>query len=430
MKIKNFNQLASSPERKQALLIAEAGLQALDTTKLTQQNFDYDAQRDTITINKTKYPLAGFKRVVVVGAGKVVAQAAQVIEQKLGDRLSAGVIIDIVPIELQVIKARLGTHPLPSRANLEATAEIIELVSDCTEDDFVIALIGGGGSSLLVSPSQISLEQERQIFNALLESGADIQEMNTVRKHMSSIKGGGLAKYAYPAKVVSLIFSDVPGDDLQYVASGPTMRDTTTVLDADHILSKYQILKLCDMDSCGLEESPKESKYFARVDNILFANSKIALQAMKAKAKDLGFNVKVWSEAFNQEARLLGPELIRSVRSGECLLAAGESTVVVNSTQKHRGSGGRNQELALAAAVEINDSTVLAAIASDGHDNSDVAGAIVDVQTTQKAGKLGYDVAEALANHDEYQLLLDTESSIITGITGSNVSDLLVCLKY
>ncbi|MEZ4180410.1 MAG: DUF4147 domain-containing protein [Candidatus Doudnabacteria bacterium] len=429
MKIKNFNQLATTSLRKQALLIAEAAYQAIDTEFLTDKQFEYDAKKDQLTVMGKKYDLSQYKRVVVVGGGKVVAQAAAVIERKLGARLSAGVVVDIVAADLEIIKSRVGTHPLPSSANVAATQEMIDLVEHCDETTFVIALIGGGGSSLLSLPAQVSLEEERKIFKALLRSGADITEMNTVRKHLSFIKGGGLAKVAYPARVVSLIFSDVPGDSLEFVASGPTVKDSSSVHDAGKILSKYDILMHCSMDQCGLEETPKEDRYFKNVDNILFASSQQALDAMKERAKELGIEVKIWNKAYGGEARELAKQIVQSVSAGQCLIGAGESVVTIDESNQHIGKGGRNQEMALAAALEIKEPIVFGSFASDGRDNSDVAGGFVDHKTKERFELLKVDAQQELDNHNTYQLMLDSESSIMTGVTGSNISDFIICIK-
>lgn len=427
MIIKNFNQLATTPLRKQALEIAEAGLKAIDTINLTDLGFDYDPATDSITVKGQQFPIAGFERVFIVGAGKVVAQAASVIEKKLGDRITDGLIIDIVPVHLKKIRSAVGTHPLPSSANVSATEEITDLLANAGENDLIISLIAGGGSSLLCAPAAITIEEERLITQALMDSGADILEMNTVRKHISSVKGGGLAKLAYPATLISLIFSDVPGDDISQVASGPTVMDKTTEEDALLILQKHNILMKCSMKSCGMVESEKDLKYFEKVHNIIFCSAQDALGAMEAKARELGLNPEIWERHFGGEASVIGKKIATEIKPNQCLLATGESVVTMET--KTGGSGGRNQEMALAAASVIGPNCVFAAVASDGRDNSDVAGAIVDSTTAEKIAKSGGDLLDSLARHDEYAVLLDSESSIITGITGSNVSDFFIAIR-
>lgn len=425
----NYTQLATSPQRKQVLRILEAGLAAIDPLALMKARFAYDATKDVLYINRQPIGLKPFRRVVVVGAGKMAARVAEQIEAQMLDRLSGGVVTDIAEARLQKIVSRIGTHPLPSSANVSATEEIITLLNNVTAHDLVLAVIGGGGSSLLCSPQSVTLEEERKIVTALMDAGANIRETNTVRKHLSRVKGGGLAKLAYPATVISLIFSDVPGNDLSSVASGPTVLDQTTTDQAMDIINRYGILDRCRMDSCGLNETPKDPQYFQNVNNILFCSNDLALQAMKAKAEDLGLKVNLWNSAFEGEARELAQDMVQAARRGECLIAGGESVVTIPKDSP-KGSGGRNQEMALAALLSLPEHTVFAALASDGRDNSDVAGGLVDKTNLELASKQHIDLPAHLNSHDEYSVLSDINASILTGITGANVSDLVVCLKY
>lgn len=428
MRIKNFESLATSELRKQCLRILEAGLNAIDTEKVTDNQFAYDAKKDTLYVMGKEFHLSRFKNVVVVGAGKIAANAARVIEQKLGPRLSGGLVIDIVPANFKILESRVGTHPLPSSANTQATEEIISMLEKLTEEDLVIAIIGGGGSSLLCGPKSVTLEEERSIIQALMDTGSTIGEMNTVRKHLSKVKGGSLAKLAYPATVIGLIFSDVPGNALSEVASGPTVLDNTTMDDAMAVLNKYHILDRCKMNHCGLVETPKEALYFKNVHNFLFCSSQTALLAMQNKAADLGLKAKIWESAFSGEASDIAQEITSTIKPRQCLIAGGESVVTIKSSSV-KGSGGRNQELALVALTHLPPDTVFATLASDGRDNSDVAGAIVDESSMQKVKALGIDLKDALSRHDEYNIVLDLNSAIMTGITGSNVSDLIVCIR-
>lgn len=425
--IRNTLQLETTSSRKQVLRILEAGLAAVETQQLMSKDFSYNAKTDTLNIQGRSFKLKNYKQVVFVGIGKVSAKVAEAIEEKMLDRLAGGMVIDIVPANTKKIVSRVGTHPLPSEANVHATQEVIKMLENLTEDDLVLAVISGGGSSLMSSPVVVTLEEERKITRALMDSGASITEMNTVRKHLSSIKGGGLAKFAYPATVISLIFSDIPGDDISQVASGPTVMDKTTINDAMAIMTQYRILDKCSMDSCGMKETPKEHRYFDKVENILFCSSQLALKAMKDKAHDLGLRVKLWPEPFSGEARELGKQFVHSLKRGECLIAAGESVVTIKSSVK--GSGGRNQEMALAALMDLPEGVTFAALNSDGHDNSDVAGALVDEQSRRRAEQMGLDLQGYLSRHDEYGVLADLGASIITGVTGINVSDLVVAIR-
>lgn len=424
--IRNHLQLATTPARKQALRILEAGLLAVETKQLMQNGFFYDTHKDILHLQGKQFPLKQYRHVVFVGIGKVSAKVAEFVESQMQYRLAGGVVIDVVPANTKTIVSRVGTHPLPSSANVSATNEIITMLENLTEDDLAIMVISGGGSSLMTNPQVVSLEEERKITQALMDAGASISEMNIVRKHLSSVKGGGLAKYAYPASVISLIFSDIPGDDLDQVASGPTVLDKSTVNDAMEVMHKYQVLDRCRMDHCGMRETPKESKYFNKVTNILFCSNQVALKAMERQAHDLGLKVKVWPGSFSGEARELAKQFVSLLKPGECLVAVGESVVTIKSEQK--GSGGRNQEMALAALLNLPKDVTFVALNSDGHDNSDVAGGIVDQTNLAKAKSLGIDLNSHLDHHDEYGVLSDIGASIMTGITGINISDLVVAI--
>jgi glycerate-2-kinase len=288
-------------------------------------------------------------------------------------------------------------------------------------------VVSGGGSALLCYPHDMSCEAEVSIILALTVKGATIQELNTVRKHISKVKGGQLAKLMYPASVISLIFSDVPGDDLSMVASGPTVRDNTFMKDAAAILKKYDVLEVCQMPSCNLVETPKENRYFEKVQNVLAVSAKQALWAMKETAEDLGFDVKIFGENFQGIARELGIKIIAANnRHHECLIGAGESTVHIIG----KGKGGRNQEMALAALSSVSQNQVLVCAASDGHDNTDAAGAIVDNNVLTRAKTLGLDPNQFLQNNDSYNFFEQTGDLLLTGLTEANVSDFFVCLKH
>lgn len=406
--------------------IAEAGLEAINTKQAVEKNFLYNAKKQELKIFNQKFDLAKFKRIVCVGFGKAAFEAAAEIRNILGERISCGYVIDLKTGDLGSIISRAGTHPLPSAANVQATEELVQMLkSHAALDTLVICVASGGGSALLCSPYEISLENEKAIISNLTAQGADIFELNAVRKHISRVKGGQLAKALYPSTCLSLIFSDVPGDELGAVASGPTVKDTSKVRQAVEILKKYSILESCQMPSCDLTETPKEEKYFKNVHNILFVSARTALSAMREKAEDLGFEVKIFSEKFEGQARQLGPRILAESKTGQCLLGVGESTVKIIGT----GKGGRNQELALAALPYIFNDQVLLTMASDGHDNTIAAGAIVDAGSLLRAGALALDFNAALNNNDSFTFFENLGDQIITGNIGSNVSDFFVCLK-
>jgi len=430
----NYHTVALTPLRKQALLIADAGLEAIATERAVAAHFQYDEGSKVLKIRGQKFDTAGYKRVIVVGFGKAALQAATAIQKILGERISCGFVIDVVKGSDENIAAvgssnivcRVGTHPYPTVVNVSATKELVAMLEQSSADDLVICVISGGGSSLLCYPSDISCDDERGIINSLTESGASIQELNTVRKHISKVKGGNLAKICYPATVISLIFSDVPGDELGMVASGPTVKDETTLRDAAAVLQKYNVLDRCKLPSCELVETPKEDKYFENVHNVLFVSSADALAAMQKKADDLGFGVTVWNRAFQGEAAVLGPEITAALRPGTCLLGAGESTVSLGAGH---GEGGRNQEMALAALARIKDNQILLAVASDGRDYTEAAGAIADAEVLQQAQKLGLDPEQYLARHDSFNFFCEVNGLLQTGDTGSNISDFFVGLS-
>jgi glycerate-2-kinase len=427
MKVKNFEQLATTPERRVALAIIEAGLMAIDTRAAVEGGVIF--HDNTIKFRDHEVSLFGVERIFFVGVGKCALDAATVIEEKLGERLTSGIVLDVREGILKKMKAYAGTHPLPSEKNVEVTREIIASLSDLTERDLVIFVISGGGSTLLCQPDNFSYSDEAVLFECLTKSGADIMEVNTVRKHLSLACGGYLAKHAYPAQVVSLIFSDVPGGNLEFVASGPTVLDTTSILDAEMILEKYSTGMKCGFSAAKLIETPKDEKYFARVKNILFVSNDLALAAMAGEAARHKLTPRVCSTCLSGEAREVGrkvAEAIKNEPAGTILLYGGETTVAVRGA----GKGGRNLELALAALTVLGEKEMLIALASDGRDNTDLAGAIADEVTKREAAALGLDPQTFLADNSSLDFWQKTGNYIITGHTGSNVADLSFVIKY
>src|SRR3989344_3659137 len=429
-RIKNFDEIAISPARRAALEIAEAALDAVDTRKTVKENIRFENGK--LYIKNLSYSLEKTKKIAVVGIGKCAMEAASELENILGDHLYGGIVLDVYEsykCTLQKIECFIGTHPLPSEKNIEATRKIVELLNALGEEDLVIFIISGGGSTLLCLPKgKAGCFDEKLIVVELMRRGANISEINTIRKHLSLARGGYLAKYAYPAQVISLIFSDVPGNDIEFVASGPTVKDTTTVVDADAILVKYGILKACGLAHCGLIETPKEDKYFERVQNILFVSNKSALEAMAAKAHELGYVPTICTDCLTGEAREVGVKVATELRTSSpksVRLYGGETTVTI----KGQGKGGRNQELALGALSAIQAEELIMAFASDGRDNTDASGAICDTIIKEEAARLGLAPNVFLQNNDSYTFFKQTGGHLITGYTGSNVSDLLIALK-
>jgi len=428
MKIQNFENLAVTPLRKSALLIAEAGLGAIDTEKIIKNSVHFDSQK--LVVNGNEFFLKDNGRIVVVGAGKCANDAAEALETILGGHLAGGVIIGIESTQiLKKIKSFKGSHPLPSERNVKAAKEIILLLESLTENDFVIFVVSGGGSTLLYLPKDRDCEEEAKIFHALTNAGATIQEINTVRKHLSLARGGYLAKYAYPARGVALIFSDVPGNDIQFIASGPTVKDETTIYNAEKILEKYEIQRVCGIPKCGLVETPKEEKYFQSVKNIIIASNKIALEAMANKTEELGFKAKIQTDSLAGHTREIAKNIVEELRgipSKSVLLYSGETTLVVHDA---KSKGGRNMHFALSALQYLKDDELIIGLASDGRDNGDFAGAICDKITKEKVAKLGLDTGQFLDKNNEYPLFEKVGDYILTGVTGSNVSDLIIAIK-
>jgi len=425
MVIKNFEILASSPLRKQALQIAEAGFEAINTKQAVRKNFLYNTKKQKLKIFQKEFDLKKFKRIVCVGFGKAALEAVTEIQSILKDKIACGYVLDLKEGSLGNIICRVGTHPLPTKVNIEATNELVEMLEVCGEDDLVICVVSGGGSALLCSPHEMSCNTEAAITSALTVKGATITELNTVRKHISSVKGGNLAKIIYPASCISLIFSDIPGDDISMVASGPTVKDATTNRQAAEILQKYDVLAMCELPACKFLETPKEEKYFKNVHNILFVSTKQALQAMSHRAEELGFGVKIFSSSFQGEAILIALEILSQSKKGQCLLGAGESTVKITGT----GKGGRNQEMALSALPHLSKNQVLLCLASDGRDNTEAAGALVEEGVLKRANSLELNPQRFLENNDSFTFFESVGEAIITGPTGSNVSDFFVLLE-
>lgn len=324
---------------------------------------------------------------------------------------------------------------MPDENGLRGTEEIVRLLKNVDENTLVVCLISGGGSALLVSPYEgITLDEKQKITELLLNAGADIYELNTVRKHLSKVKGGRLAEIAYPVKVISQILSDVIGDRLDVIASGPTAPDKTTYNHAIKVLEKYRLIdkapgSIIDVLQNGakglIPETPNDDNpVFEKVENIIIGSNIKALEAANEKAESLGLNPEIISSEITGEARDAGKwltDIARSKRSN-CLISGGETTVTI----KGSGSGGRNMELALAFAMEIEEieGITLLSAGIDGTDGpTNAAGAIVDGQTVLKAKKIGLNPEEYLNNNDSYNFFKKIDELLITGPTGTNVMD-------
>lgn len=399
---------------------------------------------------KRPYDLTRYKRILVLGAGKAAVPMATACEQILKKRIDKGLVITKYghsgPLGyIMVIEAG---HPLPNTAGLCGAQKIVTLLKETRADDLVIFLTSGGCSALLPLPvPPITLSEKKKLTDLLLRSGATIHEINTVRKHISMTKGGNLARLAYPSTVINLILSDVVGDDLDVIGSGPFVPDSSTFREAWDVLEKYNLKSRLPKSiikhlQAGLErkvqETPKPGQpYFRKVKNRIIGSNLVALKAAETKARDLGFETLILSSQMQGEARELAKNYAaiakESVKSGHpfsppvCLLAGGEPTVTV----KGNGLGGRNTELALALAIEIQglDRTTFLSGGTDGTDGpTDAAGAIVNGSTYRKAIKKGLKPENYLAHNDSYAFFKETGGLLITGPTRTNVMDIHIML--
>lgn len=425
MRITNFDELKIDPLRKQALLIADAAYTAIDPELVIAEQVQYDEKTTVLNIQGNSFKLKDYKKITCIGFGKAAFLSVKALQQKLGKMIACGFVIDLVGGDLGNITCKIGTHPFPTEVNVAATLELLKLVENSDKDDLVIFVVSGGGSSLLCYPNDITCDIETNIVTQLTKQGVSIQELNTVRKHISKVKGGNLAKLCYPATVLSLIFSDVPGNDMGVVSSGPTVKDTTTSGDAAAILKKYNILELCNMPSCSLIETPKDDKYFEKVYNVLLLSPEFAVEAMRLAAIDLGWKTQVYSTQYQGNANEVARDILKHAQPKTCLVGAGEATVKI---QGH-GLEGRCQVMALSVLSEIQPGQVFVPLASDGFDHSDAAGAIADSNTKKKAESQGLVAEDYLQNNDSYHFFETTGDLVFTGKTGSNVSDFFIFLN-
>ncbi len=407
-------------------------------------------RKNVLRVGKRVYPLSRFKRVFVAGTGKASATMAANLEKILGSRITAG----RVNVKyghgrkLRYIHIQEAGHPVPDENGLKGTQEIVRLLSNLTERDLVIFLISGGGSALLPSlPSGITLAEKQKVTDLLLSCGATIQEINALRKHLSPLKGGGLAKLVYPATLIALILSDVIGDPMDAIASGPTVPDSTTFDDCAKILDRYELWEeippsLAQHVREGLsgkrDETLKEGDpAFGKVYNLIVGNNLLAMKAAQKMAKTLGYRTLMLSSLVEGETRevakvhaAVAKEVLLSgnpIPSPACILSGGETTV----TLKGKGKGGRNQEFALAAALEIagREEIVVLSGGTDGTDGpTDAAGALADGGTYKRAKAMGLDPWAFLKENDSYPFFEKLGDLLITGPTGTNVMDLHIML--
>ena len=430
MPVLNRDALAITPARRAALTIAEAALAAIDTGPAIRRAVALAG--DGLRVADEKIALAPRGRVRLVAVGKCARAAAAVLVDVLGERLTDGVVLDVAeagPAPAAGIRVFQGTHPLPSAANVAATREILRFLEGGRPDDLVLCVISGGGSTLLcLPPPGGSVEDERAVLDVLIRAGATIEEINTVRKHASLARGGRLARAARPARVVGLVFSDVPGGTVDLVASGPTVRDPSTVADAERVLARYGLPASAGLERYPLVETPKDAAPTGGVRNVVLVSNQMALEAMAAAARREDMAAEVRTATLAGEAREVAARVVRDLHAapaGTAHLYGGETTVTVRGT----GRGGRNLELALAALREVRDDELVLTLASDGRDNGALAGAIADAVTRRAAERAGVDPAASLAANDSYGFFGRVPHALETGSTGANVADLIVAVR-
>ena len=428
--------------------IFDAGLKAVDPIKAVKNHINRDG--NTLRVQGIGYDVAAYENIYVIGMGKAAASMAKAVEDILGDKLTSG-IVNVKyghTVPLNKIKINEAAHPVPDDAGLKGSQEIIELLKKTGEKDLVICLISGGGSALLPLPAgNLTLEDKQAVTKSLLECGADIHEINSIRKQISAVKGGRLAAFVYPSTLISLILSDVIGDDLDVIASGPTVPDTHTFHDCRNMIQKYKldqrvpksVIEYIEKGCSGeIEDTPKsDSPVFERTQNAIVGSNILAVSAAKEKAEGLGYNSLVLSTFIHGETKEVAKvhaAIAKEIRSSgnplkkpACIISGGETTVTIEG----KGLGGRNQEFVLAAALDIdglNDVVILSG-GTDGNDGpTDAAGAFADGTTISRAGKLGLNAYEYLCDNNSYNFFKPLGDLLITGPTNTNVMDLRVLL--
>ena len=434
--------------RDHAREIFAAGVKSADPFAAVKRHVDVAGE--VLRVDGRNYDLATINNVFVIGCGKAAAQMALALQEMLGERIASGVVVvkHGHGLSLKKIKVVEAAHPIPDPAGVAGARQVIEIVSRAGAADLILFVISGGGSALLPMPADgLTLEDKQQTTHALLTSGATIQEINTLRKHLSGLKGGRLAELAWPASTVSLILSDVVGDRLDAIASGPTVGDATTFEDCMGIVRRYHlaekippaVINLLGRGVRGeIAETPKPAAaVFEKVQNVIVGSNRMAIAAAQQQAAALGYHTMVLSSTIEGESRAVASahcarikkilERNPSVGQPLCLLSGGETTVTVRGD----GMGGRNQEFALAAAIEIADlkDVVVLSAGTDGTDGAtDAAGAVVDSATVARGIARGLDAREFLARNDSYHFLQSTGDLLNTGPTLTNVMDLQVIL--
>ena len=434
--------------RRQAKLILKAALKAADPVEAVRRHVRVEGGR--LIAGRRRYRLSDFRRIQIIGAGKASSAMALALERMLGQRIHAGSVNTKYEhlAKLKRVSQNECGHPVPDEAGVSGARRITEIASQAGKDDLILAVISGGASALLPLPARpITLEEKQQATRLLLACGASIHEINTVRKHISGIKGGQLARLANPATVISLLLSDVIGDDIDVIGSGPTAPDKSTFGQAKSILEKYAVLsrvsasvreRITQGVAGRIPETPKPgSREFTRIQNLVVGSNQLAVDAAAEKARSLGYRTLVLSTFIEGETRdvarmhaAIAKEVLaskRPIKPPACLISGGETTVTLRGS----GQGGRNQEFVLAAVMDLDgfENVVVMSAGTDGTDGpTDAAGAIGDGRTLAKARSLGLDAGGYLADNNSYQFFSRLGDLLITGPTNTNVMDVRILL--
>ncbi|MBG0858323.1 MAG: glycerate kinase [Bacteroidales bacterium] len=433
--------------RETAKQIFIAGVTSVLPGKLIESHLSLKG--NVLHLGNRYYDLDRIGKIYIIGAGKASAAMGHFVEHLLGDKIAGGHIVVKYGhyCRLRHVKVTEAGHPVPDENSFRATAEIIDLVKEAGENDLVICLFSGGGSSLLADVPERSVSFEIIRMNELLvKCGANINEINCVRKHLSKVKGGQLARHIWPASFINIIISDVSGDPLDIIASGPTVPDNSTFREALRVLEDYRIISqvpasilgyLYEGAQCLGPETPKPGdEVFKDSFTYIAGNNRTALNGSKEKAEDLGFNAFIVGEELKGDVNCAVTsisETINSFRNNNtlrrpvCLLYGGETTVKVEG----KGMGGRNQHLALMAALRLQDmpGVTLLASGTDGNDgDTEMAGAVVDSETLHDALEQGIDPVSYLKEYDSYHFFKSAGGHVYTGPTLTNVMDMVVVL--
>ncbi|MCF8111330.1 MAG: glycerate kinase [Desulfobacteraceae bacterium] len=428
--------------------ILHAALNAVNAKNCVAAHLTRTGNR--LLAGKKEFDLSGFENIHVIGAGKATAHMAAAVESILEDRITSGIITvkydHTVP--LKIIRTIEAGHPVPDENGVRGAHLILETAKKAGEKDLVICLLSGGGSALMpLAAPGLSLAEKQETIRHLLACGAAIEEINAIRKHLSAIKGGQLAKAAAPATMITLIVSDVVGDKLDVIASGPTVEDTSTFALCLEIIKKYELAgrlpepavkRIRQGANHRVAETPKPGELNRdKLFNLIVAGNFAALCAAAGHARLLGYNTLILSsmiEGYTTETARFHAAIAKQVSDTShpaappaCIISGGETTVRIQGN----GLGGRNQEFCLATAIEIQNhgNIVILCAGTDGTDGpTDAAGAIVDSGTIRRAAELGLDAKDFLMKNDSYHFFKQTGELLVTGPTGTNVMDMRIML--